>query len=380
MALAAGEPAARPGRTAPGVVAHEWGTFTSVAGVDGGQANWFRNGQDELPCFVYRVKGGQVKGRISASVRMETPVIYFYSPQPATVSVHVDFPNGLMTEWYPQAAVTPADLSDWPLRQEPMNSRMRWERVEILPGATPALPREAGGNHYYAARATDAAPLKVGEQFEKLLFYRGAGGFAIPYAATIDEAGVTFRHADLRSQGLPPAGKFENAILVEHRDGRVGFRPIAPDGQVTPLPPRMSTPRQIRAAMEQMLTDAGLYPREAHAMVETWKDAWLEPGTRIFYIVPRPFVDRVLPLRIAPEPAATERVFMGRLELIAPWVVAEAGRALVEDDVDALKRWERFWNPIAERGRGQLDIAAAGPRIRQHWKTVPAPACPAAAN
>ena len=34
---------------------------------------------------------------------METPVIYFYSKEPQTVDVRVDFPQGIITEWYPQA-------------------------------------------------------------------------------------------------------------------------------------------------------------------------------------------------------------------------------------------------------------------------------------
>ena len=38
------------------------------------------------------------------TVRMETPVLYFYSARKTTVSVAVDFPKGLITEWYPHAS------------------------------------------------------------------------------------------------------------------------------------------------------------------------------------------------------------------------------------------------------------------------------------
>ena len=53
-------------------------------------------------------------------------------------------------------------------------------------------------------------------------------------------------------------------------------------------------------------------------MVETWRDSWFEEGMRLLYLVPREFVDRVLPLDIAPRPREVARVFMGRAELLDP--------------------------------------------------------------
>src|SRR5690348_1627877 len=108
----------------PEVVAHEWGTFTTVAGEDGQAINWLPlGGPSDLPCFVEHYKNVQYKfignaeqegpidyntarSALVGTVRMETPVIYFYSPEDATVSVSVRFPRGLMTEWYPKATTT----------------------------------------------------------------------------------------------------------------------------------------------------------------------------------------------------------------------------------------------------------------------------------
>src|ERR1700751_5817331 len=57
---------------------HEWGTFTSVAGDDGNAVQWRTfAGRPDLPCFVYSFGG--IKGNLSGTVRMETPVLYFYS-------------------------------------------------------------------------------------------------------------------------------------------------------------------------------------------------------------------------------------------------------------------------------------------------------------
>src|SRR6185369_13243373 len=41
---------------------------------------------------------------LRGTIRMETPVIYFYSPRKMTVSVRVAFSKGIITEWYPHAA------------------------------------------------------------------------------------------------------------------------------------------------------------------------------------------------------------------------------------------------------------------------------------
>src|SRR5688572_22956353 len=86
--------------TAPvdGLVLHEWGTFTVVAGRDGAPVPWRPLlGPSDLPDFVYTPdevdagtrSGLRTKGSTSI-VRMETPVIYLYAPEPTRVSVAVD--------------------------------------------------------------------------------------------------------------------------------------------------------------------------------------------------------------------------------------------------------------------------------------------------
>jgi len=98
------------------LVAHEWGTFTSVQGADGVLLDWKPLETSKLPKFVYdwthpglnRVftgggYGGFGKGSMIARQRMETPVIYFYSDKERTADVRVQFPLGRLTEWYPQA-------------------------------------------------------------------------------------------------------------------------------------------------------------------------------------------------------------------------------------------------------------------------------------
>lgn len=84
-----------------------------------------------------------VKCQFDATVRMETPVLYFYADKETDVSVRVGFPRGKITEWYPQASAAYPYLD--------------WGQIRVMPGAAVDFPVDKSANHYYAARkATDA--------------------------------------------------------------------------------------------------------------------------------------------------------------------------------------------------------------------------------
>ena len=81
-------------------------------------------------------------------------------------------------------------------------------------------------------------------------------------------------------------------------------------------------------------------------MLETWRDSWFEEGSRLFYIVPRQFVDAVLPLSIHPAPARLTRVFVGRIELVTPATENAVEAALLSHDHETLQKYGRFLEPI----------------------------------
>ena len=163
------------------VIAHEWGTFTSIAGTDGRALQWAPLvGPADLPCFVASLGPWGFKDRASGLVRMETPVIYFYSQVPVTLSVRVGFPQGWVTEWYPQATRVTPSLVEMSPAGSFSGGEIHWDGLEVRPGENPKLPSSTGQSHYYVARKTDAAPLRMGTQWEKLIFYRGVGDFAVP--------------------------------------------------------------------------------------------------------------------------------------------------------------------------------------------------------
>src|SRR5437867_9080781 len=131
----------------PGLNVHEWGTFTSVAGENGTAMTWQPfGGPTDLPCFVDRFRG--FKSALMGTVRMETPVLYFYTSRETIANVKVRFPKGVITEWYPRA-VTSAS-----------NDMMEWREVRVSRAAVQDFPTESRQSHYYAARKTNAAPLE----------------------------------------------------------------------------------------------------------------------------------------------------------------------------------------------------------------------------
>jgi hypothetical protein len=312
---------------------HEWGTFTSIAGEKGEAVSWRPfGGPTDLPCFVDRFRFRNFKGGILGTVRMETPVLYFYASQDSTASVKVLFPKNVITEWYPKATVSRT------------NDAIEWRDVRILPNAAAEFPAEPGQSHYYAARETDAAPLQVGSQKEKFLFYRGVGTFALPISVKA-EADGRILVKNLR------ADEVSGLILFENRGGKLRYQ-VAGTLRNEVLLDRGSQQASLRPLemdLERILVSQGLYPKEAQAMIETWRDSWFEEGTRLFYVVPQHVIDSVLPLNIQPAPAQIARVFVGRMELITPFIEEDVRQAIAKNDRPTLEKYGRFLQPIAMR-------------------------------
>ena len=354
-----------------GLTAHEWGTFTSVAGSDGQAVEWLPlTGSTDLPGFVEHLREGGYKLGLRGTVRMETPVLYFYSPVEQTISVQVSFSQGVITEWYPHATrVEPhVPLYDYALYQKPPGGNIAWDAVTLSPSLDANFPQESGSDRYYAARATASTPLRVrtssGEQNEKFLFYRGVAAFPVSIAATIAADGAV--RVENRGANAVPA-----IILFERRGEKVGYRlGGALPNQMSLDPPDLSgSIDSLAHDLEGILVDQGLYENEAQAMVQTWRDSWLEDGSRLLYIVPREFVDNVLPLSIKPMPTETTRVFVGRLELVTPATRNEVEHAVASHDDATLAKYGRFLEPILKT---MIESAPNTDKTQQLAKTLSA--------
>jgi hypothetical protein len=313
------------------VTVHEWGTFTSVAGEDGMPVPWANySASQDLPCFVYNFGG--VKWSVPGTVRMETPVLYFYSSSESTANVKVSFPKGTITEWYPKES------------QIRSNNLLEWNNVKISPKATPEFPTEQPSSHYYSARLTDAAPLEIGSQEEKFLFYRGVGTFPLPVSARTTPDGKIV----VKNLGSYPVN---GLILFDNHSGKRTYALLGTlkDEAIVNLESLQDNWAGLLMDLERVLISQGLYPKEARAMIETWRDSWFEDGTRLLYIVPKQAVDGILPLDIQPKPSEISRVFVGRMEIITPATQQDVRRALANNDRHAVEKYGRFLSAISNR-------------------------------
>jgi hypothetical protein len=227
--------------TSPDLTVHEWGTFTAVAGKDGSAMEWAPlSGSTDLPRFVEHFSDIDYKVGLRGTIRMETPVLYFYSARDVTASVQVSFSKGVFTEWYPHAVrCEPSKaLRNTDLLQLRADGTLAWSGVTVSRNLSGEFPREARSNRYYAARETSSTGLSVktraGNQQEKFLFYRGVSAASLPLSAKQNIDGELFVKS--LTDDLLPA-----VILFERRGERVGYRVLgAPTDETVLVPPELT--------------------------------------------------------------------------------------------------------------------------------------------
>ena len=193
-----------------------------------------------------------------------------------------------------------------------------------------------------------SSPTNHTSEVEKFIFYRGAGSFTTPLRVTVDSNNTV----TVENNGPQPLA---HLFLLNIHDGRGAFGlmdELAASNSVTWLPmtsdfadhwnqfplPQFQT--EIAAQMQNALISEGLFPDEAKAMVNTWKDSWFtEEGVRVLYILPRAWTDETLPMKLNPEPKNLTRVMVGRAEIITPDADTGLVRALAKaQNGDAVAR------------------------------------------
>jgi hypothetical protein len=384
-----------------GFVVHEWGTNTFVVGSDGVPLRGLHHEEEDLPPFVYdRVKAGSLPGSTSVDAKMETPVLYFYSPTAMTAKVSVQFPQGVLTQWYPAARsfypmvaeragaiVDPLTTATCSPRVGFANGLLDWGDVQVLArdaNVDAVLPFASLDRYTWShARAVAANPVRVAGapgaeagQSERFLFYRGLGNFPPPAKVSWDRAGGV-RVQNPSSDGADGpvfvlnVGQASGAFAVL-REG------IAPGASATVTPPPDGARKPIDTYVDELSTEvvraldgAGLYHDEAMSMVNTWRRQWFRtPGLRVLYLASPSWIDRSIPLSIEPKPAKTARAMVIRIELLTPAV----------EEVDA-KMVTAFGTDADGAARAHFDALGrfAEPRLRRAIALLAAPA-PAAAQ
>lgn len=323
----------------PDFTLHEWGTFTSVSGSDGLLLPGLEREEERLPGFVHQHDGMPQRGKgysrplHNVTIKMETPVIYFYAKEPFAAHVQVGFSGGSISQWFPERSggeTPPAapllsmlgasggDIDfaknyqggiEWNVQVQPPSAD---DSAAIFkPGETPI---------WLYPRQPDSALLRTADgAAEKFLFYRGVGNFLLPVKFTLPDDN-TLHLKSVSKETLP------SVLIFNHPgyDDKVSFTLLDPlkagEARTVKLAEPVSAKNwrhEVYAAMRGALLQAGLFPKEADAMLQTWWGSYFErPGLRAFWIVPENFTTGILPLTVQPSPRKQVRVLVGRSELL----------------------------------------------------------------
>ncbi len=329
-------------------VVHEWGTFLAMSGSDGVSLDGMYHEEHALPGFVHARGRDQLRPLYILS-KGETPVIYFYTNTPQSVRVEVKFPSGSWTQWYPQAAGLFPHLTDAlpvPTPVEPPKSGSIIWHAQIVPatkaGPLPPPPSTSADALWNFARQVDsayvqtynvakAAPNNV--ETERFLFYRGLGTAPLPLKMTaesggtlaMDEGSTSVSHLFvIRVEG----GKGAYAYIPSLRPGEAAREAIPSMADALPVD-RFAD--RLADDLAARLVQAGLFPKEARAMVNTWKSSYFRAeGVRTLFVLPQSWTDAFIPMTINPAPKETVRVMVGRLEMLTPSRERLAERAVLD--------------------------------------------------
>jgi len=332
---------ALPGRAQ--LVVHEWGTFTALEDETGRAIGGINTDDEPVPDFVHRavklIQSDDQTGKgipandSEVTMRLETPVIYFHLPageKRAKVDVSVSFHGGWVTEFFPSAETIEPGLSAGGVvghLSEGTTSTLTWRGVRVgESGEMPATEDPV----WTSPREVRCDPVRVGDEGEKFLFYRGVGHVELPVRVGMDSEGKF-----LVVDGEEDALALRRFWLVDVRqDGKVAWKVLG--GPVTDLdfmvanqkPLAMGTAQfeardygdgeELGASLRDALVRQGLFRDEAEALLKTWEQSYFKsPGLRLFFLVNPAWTNRVLPLKVSGGAAVT-RVMVGRIELVTP--------------------------------------------------------------
>lgn len=361
----AGDGSAVAAEKQPSFIVHEWGTFTTLQNDEGRDLPGINIDDEPVPAFVhnlapyllnnpilssehwlYRQKGTPRQHPL-VTMRLETPVLYFHPGQagtlPKSVDVTVHFWGGWLTEFYPQAKANMPGLGrntfDFGALTPQTIGTLEWKDVRL--GGEHAGPK-TDAQVWLAPRNVKAANVSVTstnqdgatiEEHERYLFYRGVANRRAPLRVATDRVkDQLVIRANFDDVLCKTEREIAAAWLVDiEASGRTAFRALPAFKVSGNLNPVVATTQRsfsrgdydsqnlqrLKSDMQQALVKDGLYDDEAAAMLATWERAYFQtPGLRLFYLVPRVWTDRYLPLAITGDPQV-DRVMVGRIELIS---------------------------------------------------------------
>jgi len=338
----------------PKWIIHEWGTFTSLQDEAGEAIGGINTDDEPVPPFVHRLADflllsptedppiffqGAPRCHPDVTMRLETPVLYFHLPKSQRrvqgIGVEVRFRGGWLTEFYPNADADAPGLKSGDFQFGHLRSNtastLAWKNVAVGGDALGPQTRE---HVWTSPRAVQAASVQTAKgENEKFLFYRGVAHINAPLRISRDPKAeqLVFRGQLGPELGANKALRIRSLWLVDiQRDGKVAFRTLPPltleensnkilatiSGSFRAADFSLNNFEELKTSLHHALVADGLFHDEAQALLNTWELSYFKSaGLRVFFIVPRPWTDFYLPLKIS-TPSEINRVMVGRIELV----------------------------------------------------------------
>lgn len=297
------------------LIIHEWGTFTSFMGSNGKLLEGMHTEEEALPGFVYSLKKDgnisnldiiaqssfgpcprwptkapcDVLSRLSeqnqnflpgnpitsgVTQKMETPVIYFYGEEGEKLDIKIDFPKGIISQWYPKAT------DYYPSRDQIETlgpSTLKYSLLLKSKTFTGNIPKTTHESIWNPARVVNSNTIEVNNEHEKFIFYRGIGDFPSSLKLT-SEVGNKITLTNLLDEHI-------TGIFVLNSDGikgnfkRVGS--LAPHHKKSLELPSLENGIAFeqyvinaKKTIHKYLVGAGLYNDEAWALLNTWEKSY----------------------------------------------------------------------------------------------------------
>jgi hypothetical protein len=358
------------------LIIHEWGTFTSLQDETGRALGGINQDVEPLPSFVHdlsrtpdKIFGKGLPYGVDANItmRLETPVVYFYPGQSSvkTLDFSVKFQGGLLSQFYPDAKTNVPPGTVPPVSANSIGS-LEWKNVAL---DTRKSGPKTDSHVWLAPRKVNAVDVTAtnGES-ERYLFYRGVGNLDSPLKvvrhedrldilsqidASLNTAGemrfAKIWYFDMRADGSCAFTSFGPAKVSANAPGPIGWI----NSNFSDTEYSTGSIGRLRSDMHAALVADGLYDDEAAAMLNTWENSYFKSaGSRVFFIVPRAWTDHYLPINLSTD-ADVNRVMMGRVDLVTPMhrktlqkLAATNGDPTKAEVVDLYKQLGRFGGAI----------------------------------
>jgi hypothetical protein len=333
------------------LVVHEWGTFTAKYSDFGiPYANLHETVNEKAPDFVHgigldhEVPVGTSHGTkddqyytyedvkiklLNVFIKMETPVLYFYSDTEINnLGITVDFKNGSINEYYPDPILkeTKQFVNGQLVHNELLSFKhyqgfAEWN-IDVLAPETKEQCTHLNADVpkvWLEPRKTKANLITSNGETEKYVFYRGLGGFEnsiVPrYTSNgdlkVENIGEEISYAIAYERGEDGTRYIWGTSSIGRKDFTVFSKSTDPISDEV-------WQNYYRPQFVSELEIAGLYKDEAEAMLNTWDESYFgSSGLKVFWIVPKNYVDTILPISFSKEVAELERVMIGRTEIDA---------------------------------------------------------------